>query len=144
MGAEADAKWLTDGDKKHEKAFCCFNGVARDYARFGQLVLQDGKWGSQQIVSQKYIQEATSPATYLKDPNENGNPVDFYGYQYWIFNEQGHKVVAQNGLFGQYVYIIKDKNAVVVRLGESKVIKAIHHSQPENFSYVAAALTILK
>jgi CubicO group peptidase (beta-lactamase class C family) len=144
MGAEADAKWLTDGDKKHEKAFCCFNGVARDYARFGQLVLQDGKWGNQQIVSQKYIQEATSPATYLKDPNENGNPVDFYGYQYWIFNEQGHKVVAQNGLFGQYVYIIKDKNAVVVRLGESKVIKAIHHAQPENFSYVAAALTILK
>jgi CubicO group peptidase (beta-lactamase class C family) len=144
MGAEADAKWLTDGDKKHEKAFCCFNGVARDYARFGQLVLQDGKWGNQQIVSQKYIQEATSPALYLKDPYENGNPVDYYGYQYWIFNEQGHKVVAQNGLFGQYVYIIKDKNAVVVRLGESKVIKAIHHAQPENFSYVAAALTILK
>jgi CubicO group peptidase (beta-lactamase class C family) len=144
MGAEADAKWLTDGDKKHEKAFCCFNGIARDYARFGQLVLQDGKWGNQQIVSQKYIQEATSPASYLKDPNEGGRPVDFYGYQYWMFNEQGHKVVAQNGLFGQYVYIIKDKNAVVVRLGESKVTKPIHHAQPENFSYVAAALTILK
>jgi CubicO group peptidase (beta-lactamase class C family) len=144
MGAEADAKWLTDGDKKHEKAFCCFNGVARDYARFGQLVLQDGKWGDKQIVSQKYIQEATSPALYLKDPNEEGKPVDFYGYQYWMFNEQGHKVVAQNGLFGQYVYIIKDKNAVVVRLGESKVIKPIHHAQPENFSYAAAALSILK
>jgi hypothetical protein len=42
------------------------------------------------------------------------------------------------------VYIIKDKNAVVVRLGESKVTKPIHHAQPENFSYVAAALTILK
>jgi CubicO group peptidase (beta-lactamase class C family) len=144
MGAESDAKWLTDGDKKHEKAFCCFNGVARDYARFGQLVLQDGKWGDQQIVSRKYIQEATTAASYLKDPTENGKPVDYYGYQYWIFNEQGHRVIAQNGLFGQYVYIIKDKNAVVVRLGESKVTKPIHHAQPENFSYVAAALTILK
>ena len=61
-----------------------------------------------------------------------------------MFKEQGHDVVAQNGLFGQYVFIIRDKNAVVVRLGESKVTKPIHHHQPENFSYVAAALALLK
>ena len=144
MGAEADALWLLDGNNKHEKAFCCFNGVARDYARFGQLVLNDGKWGEQQIVSAKYINEATTPASYLKDPTENGAPVDFYGYQYWIFNHKGMKVAAQNGLFGQYVYIIKDKNAVVVRLGESKVTKPIHHFQPENFTYIDAALSVLK
>ncbi len=144
MGAEADALWLLDGDKKHEKSFCCFNGVARDYARFGQLVLNNGKWGDQQIVSENYVQAATSPATYLKDTYENNNPVDFYGYQYWIFNHKGLKVAEQNGLFGQYVFIIKDKNAVVVRLGESKVIKPIHHFQPENFSYIDAALSVLK
>jgi CubicO group peptidase (beta-lactamase class C family) len=144
MGAEADALWLLDGAKKHEKAFCCFNGVAHDYARFGQLVLNNGQWNGKQIVSENYIKAATTPASYLKDPYENGNPVDFYGYQYWMFNEQGHDVVAQNGLFGQYVFIIRDKNAVVVRLGESKVTKPIHHHQPENFSYVAAALALLK
>lgn len=144
MGAEADALWLLDGNKQHEKAFCCFNGVAHDYARFGQLVLNNGNWNGKQIVSESYIKAATTPASYLKDPYENGNPVDFYGYQYWMFKEQGHDVVAQNGLFGQYVFIIRDKNAVVVRLGESKVIKPIHHHQPENFSYVAAALTLLK
>lgn len=144
MGAEADALWLLDGDKKHEKAFCCFNGVAHDYARFGQLVLNKGIWNGKQIVSESYIKAATSPASYLKDPKEEGNPVDFYGYQYWMFNEQGHEVVAQNGLFGQYVFIIRDKNAIVVRLGESKVIKPIHHHQPENFSYVAAALSLLQ
>ncbi|MCX6289282.1 MAG: serine hydrolase [Bacteroidetes bacterium] len=144
MGAEADALWLLDGNKNHEKAFCCFNGVAHDYARFGQLVLNDGQWNGKQIVSESYIKAATTPASYLKDPYENGNPVDFYGYQYWIFKEQGHEVVAQNGLFGQYVYIIRDKNAIVVRLGESKVTKPIHHHQPENFSFAAAALSLLK
>ena len=144
MGAEADALWLLDGNKTHEKAFCCFNGVAHDYARFGQLVLNNGQWNGKQIVSESYIKAATTPASYLKDPYEDGNPVDFYGYQYWIFNEQGHEVVAQNGLFGQYVYIIRDKNAIVVRLGESKVTKPIHHHQPENFSYAAAALSLLK
>ena len=61
-----------------------------------------------------------------------------------MFKEQGHDIVAQNGLFGQYVYIIRDKNAVVVRLGESKVTKPIHHHQPEMFAYAATALSILK
>jgi CubicO group peptidase (beta-lactamase class C family) len=144
MGAEADALWLLDGAKKHEKAFCCFNAVARDYARFGQLVLNKGKWGEKQLVSEKYIKEATSPASYLKDRTENNNPVDYYGYQYWIFNHRGMSIAQQNGLFGQYVYVIKEKDAVVVRLGESKVTKHIHHFQPENFTYVDAALSILK
>jgi CubicO group peptidase (beta-lactamase class C family) len=144
MGAEADALWLLDGAKKHEKAFCCFNAVARDYARFGQLVLNKGKWGEKQLVSEKYIQEATTPASYLKDRTENNNPVDYYGYQYWIFNHRGMSIAQQNGLFGQYVYVIKEKDAVVVRLGESKVTKHIHHFQPENFTYVDAALSILK
>jgi CubicO group peptidase (beta-lactamase class C family) len=143
MGAEADAKWLLDGAEKHEKAFCCFNGIARDYARFGQLMLNGGKWGDKQIISQKYLDEATTPASYLKDPTENNNPVDFYGYQYWIFNHRGHKITSQNGLFGQYVYIIKDLNMVVVRLGESKITKFIHHFQPENFTYIDAALSVV-
>lgn len=144
MGSEADALWLLDGSKKHEKAFCCFNGVARDYARFGQLVLQNGKWGDKQIVSEKYVKEATTAASYLKDPYENNAPVDFYGYQYWIVNYKGYKVPSQNGLFGQYVYIIKEKNAIVVRLGETEVVKPIHHYQPENFTYIDAALSVLK
>jgi CubicO group peptidase (beta-lactamase class C family) len=144
MGAEYDAFWLLDGKEKREKAFCCFNGVARDYARFGQLVLDNGRWNGKQIVSEKYIKDATSPATYLKDREENNAPVDFYGYQYWILKHSGVTAIAQNGLFGQYVYIIPEKNAVVVRLGESKVTKHIHHFQPENFTYVDAALSVLK
>ena len=71
MGAEYDAFWLLDGKEKREKAFCCFNGVARDYARFGQLVLNNGRWNGKQIVSEKYIKEAISPAMYLKDREEN-------------------------------------------------------------------------
>lgn len=144
MGAESDAVWLLDGSKKHEKAFCCFNAVARDYARFGQLVLNKGKWNDKQIVSEKYINEATTPASYLKDRYEDDHPVDFYGYQYWMVNHSGVHAIAQNGLFGQYVYIIPEKNAVIVRLGESKVTKPIHHHQPENFTYIDAALSVLQ
>ena len=144
MGANADALWLLDGAEKHEKAFCCFNAVARDYAKFGQLVLNKGNWNGKQLVSEKYIAEATTPASSLKDRTENDQPVDFYGYQYWMVNHNGVHAIAQNGLFGQYVYIIPEKNAIVVRLGESKVTKPIHHHQPENFTYIDAALAVLK
>jgi CubicO group peptidase (beta-lactamase class C family) len=144
MGANADALWLLDGAEKHEKAFCCFNAVARDYAKFGQLVLNKGNWNGKQIVSEKYIAEATTPASSLKDRTENDQPVDYYGYQYWMVNHSGVHAIAQNGLFGQYVFIIPEKNAVVVRLGESKVTKPIHHHQPENFTYIDAALSVLK
>lgn len=143
MGAERESLWLLDGGSNHEKAFCCFNGIARDYARFGQLVLNGGKWGGKQIVSDNYVKAATSPATYLKDRTENDAPVDYYGYQYWIVNHRGLTAYAMNGLFGQYVFMIPEKDAVLVRLGESKVIKPIHHHQPEVYTYLDAALSLM-
>jgi len=144
MGAENDAKWLLDGDSKHEKAFCCFNGVARDYARFGELMRTNGKWKDKQLVPEEYMKAATSPASYLKDPTEGGKLVDFYGFQFWVFNHRGFSIPTMNGLFGQYVYTIREKNAIIVRLGETKVTKPVHHFQPENFTYIDAALSILK
>ena len=144
MGAENDSKWLLDGESKHEKAFCCFNGVARDYARFGELMRTNGKWKDKQLVPEDYMKAATSPASYLKDPTEGGKLVDFYGYQFWVFNHRGFSIPTMNGLFGQYVYTIREKNAIIVRLGETKVEKHVHHFQPENFTYIDAALSILK
>jgi CubicO group peptidase (beta-lactamase class C family) len=143
MGAEKNALWLLDGGKNHEKAFCCFNGIARDYARFGQLILNNGKWNDKQIVSEKYMKEATSAASYLKDPTENNNSVDYYGYQYWILNRGGRTVPMMNGLFGQYVYAVKDKNTVIVRLGNSPIGKFYHHFQGDALKYLDAGLSVL-
>jgi CubicO group peptidase (beta-lactamase class C family) len=144
MGMEKDALWLTDGNHKHEKSYCCFNAIARDYARFGQLILQKGNWNGQQLVSERYITEATTPASYLKDRDENMKAVDYYGYQFWILKHpSGHVVPSMNGLWGQYVYVIPEKRAIVVRLGNSPFAPHIHHFHPENNKYVSAGLEIL-
>jgi CubicO group peptidase (beta-lactamase class C family) len=119
MRAENDAKWLLDGDSKHEKAFCCFNGVARDYARFGELMLTNGKWKDKQIVPESYMKMATSPASYLKDPTDGGISVDYYGYQFWLVNHRGMAIPSMNGLFGQYVYAIREKKCYHCAFGRN-------------------------
>ena len=42
VGAEHDATWNVDKVGGYEKTFCCFNAYARDYARIGLLIMNDG------------------------------------------------------------------------------------------------------
>ena len=70
------------GDQK--KAYCCFNSNARDFARFGQLILNNGSWDGNQLVSASYIKEAITPDTLLIDKKYN-EPNRHYGYQFWKF-----------------------------------------------------------
>ena len=55
MGAKHDALWSLDEKEGMEKAFCCFNSNARDFARWGQLILNNGKWNGSQLISEAYI-----------------------------------------------------------------------------------------
>jgi CubicO group peptidase (beta-lactamase class C family) len=119
LGASSDALWCLDKEHGMEKAYCCFNTNALDFARIGQLVLNKGKWNNKQIVSEKYIEESTKAASSLLD--EWGNKqLDYYGYQWWITTHNGKKVIYARGILGQYIFIIPEKNLVIVRLGEKR------------------------
>src|SRR5205823_14886354 len=50
MGAEHAALWSTDHIGGTEKAYCCFNSNARDFARLGQLMLDSGRWQGNEII----------------------------------------------------------------------------------------------
>lgn len=53
MGAENDALWQLDHEPDGiEKAYCCIASNARDFARFGKLYKQNGKWNGKQILIQ--------------------------------------------------------------------------------------------
>jgi CubicO group peptidase (beta-lactamase class C family) len=125
-----------------EKAYCCFNSTARDFARIGQLVLNGGTWRGTRLISERYIKAATSPASWLVD--EENRPVDFYGYQFWIMHHRGLTIPCLRGIHGQYIFIIPQKNAVVVRLGKERSEAQKNHMREDSYEYVDAALELMK
>ena len=127
--AEEDALWSLDQKDGMEKAYCCFNSNARDFARLGQLILNKGFWEGIPVVDSSYIRQATTPATWLQYtrrllPEENearpSIPCSFYGYQFWIANYHGMKIPYMRGILGQYVFVIPELDAVIVRLGKKR------------------------
>src|ERR1051326_5997053 len=58
LEASSDAIWSLDHKDGDEKAYCCFNSNARDFARFGKLYLDSGRWNGKQIVNEKYVLES--------------------------------------------------------------------------------------
>lgn len=134
IGAVHDALWSLDRENGIEKAYCCFNSNARDFARFGQLVLNRGSWNGDQVISSSYLSEATSPASYLLD--EQDEPVDFYGFQWWIITHHGQQIPYMRGILGQYVYALPDQNAVIVRLGHKRSQTYIGEHTADAFLYL--------
>ena len=119
MQAERDAYWLLDKKNGDEKAFCCFHTTARDVARFGKLMLNHGNWHGRQLVSRRYMDEMLRPASYLKDQWGN-DPLNYYGFQTWLFPYQGDTIPCMRGMLGQYIFAIPSEDAIVVRLGRKR------------------------
>lgn len=117
LGAEYDAEWHVD-NKGAELAFCCFNTNARDFARFGQMMLQHGKFNGTQILDSSFVAMATQPYA-----------VPYYGHSFWIYDDEGTRVYYQRGILGQYIIVIPEYDLVVVRLGHTRLGTDDFHSQ---------------
>lgn len=141
FGASQDAYWMLDHENGMEKAYCCFNSNARDFARWGQLILNNGSWNGKQLISSEYIEQTTTPASYLID--EDDNKLDYYGFQWWIIDYKGYQIPYMRGILGQYVFAIKEKNAVVVRLGHERSDERIGPNRMDIYVYLDAAFEIL-
>lgn len=143
MGAEENAFWCLDRKEGIEKAYCCFNSNARDFARFGQLLLNQGNWNGKQLISEAYLKEATTPATWLQSQYNDG-PNQEYGYQFWHLQYKGMNIPYMRGILGQYVFVIPEKNAVVVRLGHKRSDTRTAQNYPDDIpTWLDAALEIL-
>ncbi len=98
---------------------------AIDYARFGRLFLYEGNWNGNQIISKNWVLESTRenktvPRNIYPDWFGNGCKRVYYSYQWW-----GHSNCdstfnfAASGNLGQNIYVIPDKEIIIVHCGNS-------------------------
>lgn len=84
-----------------------------DMIKFGTLILNKGRIGNRQIVSEKWIEESTSEQVQLDAwdvlPNANG-----YGYYWWRRKTNGRQAFVAVGYGGQLICIIPDLKMVIV------------------------------
>jgi len=126
----------------YEKAYCCFNSNARDFARLGRLMLHRGNWDGEQVVSQEYVDLALAPASHLSDPELGGKPNQRYGLQWWFVNHKGINVSFARGIKGQYIFIIPELNLVAVRLGHTRSEERIEGNPLDIYQFLDIALNI--
>jgi CubicO group peptidase (beta-lactamase class C family) len=124
MGAEHDAYWSLDKQNGHEKAYCCINSNARDFARLGYLYMHKGNWKGKQLIDSSYVDSSTTCANL----SFQGGKCDFYGYQWWVVPEyKGTKVFYARGILGQAIVVVPEWNMIAVRLGKNRGEKVKNH-----------------
>ena len=110
MGFENQALWQLDSKESGmEKAYCCFASNAKDFARFGKLYKNNGKWNNEILLDSTFINKATNPVF-------NSSP--YYGYGWWLYNYNDKKVYTMNGHRGQFVIVFPEEDIIIVRLGD--------------------------
>lgn len=94
-----------------------FSGLyltAEQLSRFGQLILNKGKWNDTQLIPQDYIEKATSVQISTVTHDHDFTTADHhmgYGYQIWMNSYAGSYRL--DGMFGQFVIIVPEKNALI-------------------------------
>ena len=84
-----------------------FAASARDLARFGLLVLAEGKWSGHAVLkNSRYLLESLQPSQNLNSS---------YGLLWWLIIPDN--AVAALGKHSQIVFIVPDKQLVIIRLG---------------------------
>ena len=87
------------------------NGISmttRDAARFGQLYLNGGRWGEQQVVPETWVAKSAQ-----KQSEGQPGSVFTHGYQWWI----GETMYFAQGHGGQYIFVVPELELVTVVTG---------------------------
>ena len=104
---------------------------ARDFARFGKLYKNFGRWNNEVLIDSSYVSMSISPR--FKNSKQ-------YGYSWWLDSYEDHKVFLMRGHLGQYVIVFPNKNLIVVRLGHLKGEDSIDHKTGDVHLYLNEAI----
>ncbi|WP_419869148.1 serine hydrolase domain-containing protein [Chryseobacterium sp. CT-SW4] len=126
LGMEQDATWSTDNSGM-EKTYCCIHATSRDFAKLGQLFLDNGKAGDQQLLNPEFIELMRTPTL----PSE-----EIYGMGLWINNDNPVKHYYFLGLQGQYIIIIPEHDMVIVKTGSFNNLPKNDRGRPDQVRFI--------
>jgi len=115
MGMRHDALWSLDMEGGIEKSYCCVNANIRDFAKFGQLLLQGGQWNGQQLITRSFAEKMRKPV-FPASPE--------YGYSLWMDLAHTNPFYFLQGHLGQYVIVLPQQNMVISRFGEGRTAES--------------------
>ena len=136
LGCENSTLWQVDSEE-HDlvKAYCCIASNAKDFARFGKLYKDHGKWNGQQLLDSAFVAKSVVPR-FAKSPE--------YGYGWWLKDVGDKHFFMMRGHLGQYVIVEPNDNVIIVRLGHSKGPgDEIASFTPDITSYIEEAYNML-
>ncbi|MBW6397504.1 beta-lactamase family protein [Roseomonas sp. HJA6] len=111
-GMEADAFYTLESEDGQEIGGSRAGIVLRDFARFGQFILEDGIAGDRRILPEGWVAQAGT-RHFALDPATTSYGADGYGYSWWI-DPDGAMVAV--GFAGQSLYVNRATGTVIVTL----------------------------
>ncbi|MCS3530003.1 serine hydrolase [Chryseobacterium sp. JUb7] len=126
LGMEQNAEWSTD-ESGMEKTYCCIHSNGRDFAKLGQLFLDDGKVGDQQILNLDFINQMRTPTQKSEE---------IYGMGFWINHDNPVKHYYFLGLQGQYIIIVPEHQMVIVRTGSYNNLPKNDRGRPDQVKFL--------
>ncbi|MDG1673385.1 MAG: serine hydrolase [Flavobacteriaceae bacterium] len=136
LGSENETLWQVDS-KEHDlvKAYCCIASNAKDFARFGKLYKDHGKWKGEQLLDSAFVAKSITPR-FAESPQ--------YGYGFWMQKRDGKSFFMMRGHLGQYVIVEPEDNIIIVRLGHQKSPDAANQIFSDDISiYIEEAYKML-
>ena len=120
IGAESDAEITCDalGSAIPDGGI---SATARDLARFGQLLIDDGMAQGRMVVPASWLDDVRSPEPGVREAfavtdNEPVLPGGWYRSQFWVIPGAGGPVLVCLGIHGQLIYADRAARTVVVKL----------------------------
>lgn len=112
-GMEDDAFFSVDGEGM-EAAAGGLCATLRDYAKFGQLYLEEGARGGRQVVPARWVRASTRANRPHVEPGAlfPGHPFG-YGYQWWL--PDGSGAFSAIGIYNQFVYVDPKHRVVIAK-----------------------------
>lgn len=126
LGMEQDAEWSTD-ESGMEKTYCCIHATTRDFAKLGQLFLNNGKAGEKQILNLDFINQMRTPTKKSEE---------IYGMGFWINYDNPIKHYYFLGLQGQYIIMVPEHDMVIVRTGSFNNLPKNDRGRPDQVKFL--------